>query len=87
MVHAACWYSTPGAAPAEPALALSGRNDAYQQLEQIAAYLAKIEPHSPVPSLIRRAVEWGHMPFDQLMDELMHNNAELHKVLWRAPRS
>lgn len=77
----------PGAAPAEPALALSGRNDAYQQLEQIAAYLAKIEPHSPVPSLIRRAVEWGHMPFDQLMDELMHNNAELHKVLWRAPRS
>lgn len=75
-----------GEVPPERGLAFGGRNDAYQQLEQIAAYLSKLEPHSPVPSLIRRAVEWGHMPFDQLMDELMHNNAELHKVLWRAPR-
>jgi type VI secretion system protein ImpA len=70
----------PEAAPEAP---ISGRADAYQQLERIAAYLSRVEPHSPVPSLIRRACEWGDMPFDALMDELMKNNGEMQKILWR----
>jgi type VI secretion system protein ImpA len=61
----------------------AGRHAAYQHLQHIAAYLARIEPHSPVPSLIRRAVEWGEMSFDQLMAELMQNNGELQKILLR----
>ena len=36
-----------------------GREDAYRQLRGIADYLARTEPHSPVPYLIYRAVEWG----------------------------
>jgi type VI secretion system protein ImpA len=73
------------AAPAASS-AISGRADAYQQLQNIAAFLARIEPHSPVPSFILRAVEWGNMPFDALMTELMENNGELQKILWR-PRA
>lgn len=69
-----------------PAIQITGRAEAYRQLQNIAAYLARIEPHSPVPSLIRRAVDWGDMPFDKLMSELMENNGELQKILWRAPR-
>jgi type VI secretion system protein ImpA len=61
----------------------AGRHAAYQHLQHIAAYLARVEPHSPVPSLIRRAVEWGDMSFDQLMAELMQNNGELQKILLR----
>jgi type VI secretion system protein ImpA len=49
----------------------------------IADYLAKADPHSPVPSLIRRAVSWGKMPFDQLLDELTNNNNEMQKLLVR----
>lgn len=73
--------TTAPAAP--PAAAPSGRAEAYQRLRDIADYLATIEPHSPVPALIRRAVELGGLSFDQLMAELMRNNGELQKLLCR----
>ena len=73
----------PPSAPANTAAAPSGRAEAYQKLRDIADYLATIEPHSPVPSLIRRAVELGGLSFDQLMAELMRNNGELQKILCR----
>lgn len=66
-----------------PTFPINGRDDAYRKLSQLADYLANIEPHSPVPSLIRRAVTWGRMPFDELMRELMQNNGELQRILWR----
>ena len=37
----------------------ASREEAYRQLLLIAEYLARTEPHSPVPYLIRRGVEWG----------------------------
>lgn len=37
------------------------RVDAYQQLQQVARYLATDDPHSPMPYLIMGAVEWEHM--------------------------
>lgn len=39
--------------------ALGNREDAYRALERIADFLGKIEPHSPVPYLLRRAIKWG----------------------------
>ncbi len=68
-------------APALPQI--TGREDAYRQLAVIAGYLAQIEPHSPVPALISRAILWGRLPFDQLMGELMQNGGELQKLLLR----
>jgi len=62
-------------------LKINGREDAYRKLSQIANYLATIEPHSPVPTLIRRAVTWGHMPFEELMRDLMQNNGEIQRML------
>jgi type VI secretion system protein ImpA len=62
-------------------LKINGREDAYRKLSQIANYLAGIEPHSPVPALIRRAVTWGHMPFEELMRDLMQNNGEIQRML------
>ncbi|NHZ66143.1 type VI secretion system protein TssA [Massilia genomosp. 1] len=80
------------AAVAESALGLgpvadpiSGREDAYRRLGIIADYLAKTDPHSPVPSLIRRAISWGRMPFEQLLGELTSNNNEMQKLLVREP--
>lgn len=32
-----------------------------------------MEPHSPVPYLILKAVEWGSLPFPQLIRALVHD--------------
>ncbi|MFM0643398.1 type VI secretion system ImpA family N-terminal domain-containing protein [Paraburkholderia bryophila] len=49
---------------------VSARKRAYAQLADAAAALAELEPHSPVPYLIRKAVEWGTLNTAQLYDEL-----------------
>lgn len=69
--------ATPGPTP------IASRAEAYARLRQVADYLAQLEPHSPVPALLRRAVDWGAMPFDRLLKELTHNNNEMQKVLLR----
>ena len=45
----------------------SNREQAYQALTSIAAFLEAIEPHSPTPYLIRRAVELGNMSLPELV--------------------
>lgn len=57
------------------------REEAYRQLQLIADYLAKTEPHSPVPYLIYRSVEWGNKPLRDLLAELISSDAEARK-LW-----
>ena len=47
----------------------ASREEAYRQLLLIAEYLARTEPHSPVPYLIRRGVEWGNKPLSELLGE------------------
>lgn len=47
------------------------RDSIYKQLSQLADQLGKLEPHSPVPFLIRRAVDLGMMPFPDLMKDLV----------------
>lgn len=49
---------------------LRTREDAYQRLEELAAALEKLDPHSPVPFLVRRAVEMRAMQFPTLVDNL-----------------
>ncbi|HYD80197.1 MAG TPA: type VI secretion system protein TssA [Paucimonas sp.] len=46
------------------------RAHAYAQLAQIGDFLMRLEPHSPVPYLVRRATEWGGMNTAQLYQEL-----------------
>ncbi|MCU1749095.1 type VI secretion system protein TssA [Pseudomonas sp. 6D_7.1_Bac1] len=57
------------------------REEAYRQLLLIAEYLARTEPHSPVPYLIRRGVEWGNKPLSELLGELISADAESRR-LW-----
>jgi type VI secretion system protein ImpA len=47
------------------------RADAYRQLAEAADILQALEPHSPIPYLVRRAVELGSLPFPQLIQELV----------------
>jgi type VI secretion system protein ImpA len=53
---------------------LNDRDRAYRVLGEIADFLARIEPHSPVPYLLRRAVVWGGMDAADLYKELYAKN-------------
>jgi type VI secretion system protein ImpA len=57
-------------APAKPA---TTRADLYRQLSQAANVLRELEPHSPIPYLILRAVELGNLPFPDLIKDLVRD--------------
>ena len=68
--------------PVAPMLAMGSiqsRADAYRLLEGVADYLQRIEPHSPTPYLVRRAIGWGQMPLPDLMREVMREEGDLHR--------
>ncbi|MBV4495911.1 type VI secretion system protein TssA [Pseudomonas sp. SWRI12] len=73
--------SQPQAAVAQVFQEPANREEAYRQLLVIAGYLARTEPHSPVPYLIRRGVEWGNKPLSELLGELISADAESRR-LW-----
>ena len=60
---------------------ITNREQAYQMLAEIADYLAKVEPHSPTPYLIQRAVSWGHMSLSELLAELIQDGGDLIRTL------
>jgi type VI secretion system protein ImpA len=49
------------------------RADAYARLAETADFLMRLEPHSPVPYLVKRATEWGHLNTVELYQELFLN--------------
>lgn len=51
--------------------AIRSRAEAFNRLEEIAVFLKQIEPHSPVSYLVQRAVNWGRMSFEELLQELL----------------
>jgi type VI secretion system ImpA family protein len=54
-----------------PAGPIRSREDAFRRLEEVAAFLRRTEPQSPVSYLVERAVAWGRMPFGRLLGELI----------------
>ena len=68
-----------GAGPADGGSSFLGRQvnsraQVYQQLAQAAALLQRLEPHSPIPYLINRAVELGALSFPDLMRQLIRDS-------------
>lgn len=51
-------------------LQLSDREMAYQVLGQVFEFLRQDDPHSPVPYLIAKAIEWGKLNTAELYQEL-----------------
>ena len=49
---------------------ITTREEAYRRLAEVADFLLRNEPHSPVGPLLERALEWGAMPIDQLFQSL-----------------
>lgn len=49
------------------------RAEAYARLNEAAEFLMRLEPHSPVPYLVKRATEWGRLNTVELYQELFLN--------------
>lgn len=60
--------------------AIQNRADALKRLADIADYFRKNEPNSPVSSLIQRAVKWGNMPFDVLVQDMIKDETVLSQI-------
>jgi len=74
-------YGHPGTGMALPIPSrIRDRADAYYLLAEAADFLARTEPHSPTPYLIRRAIAWGAMSLDELLPELVRNSTELGDI-------
>ena len=50
---------------------ISSREEAFNRLAEVAAFLRQKVPQSPIYLLVERAVSWSRMPFDQLLGALI----------------
>jgi type VI secretion system protein ImpA len=65
----------PSAASAEPARSgLMDRHAAFRQLEELAAFFRRTEPHSPIAYAIDNLVRRGRMTFSELAEELIDDD-------------
>ena len=53
---------------------IKGRADAFRKLQEVANWLKRNDPHSPVAMLVQRVVAWGSMSLEQVLSELVRNN-------------
>jgi type VI secretion system protein ImpA len=59
---------------------LTGRDDAYRMLLTAARYLKEVEPHSPTPYLVLKAVAWGDKSLDDLLREFVRDGLNLEAL-------
>ncbi len=67
--------------PAGPARGpIGGRAEAYRMLREAAQYLKEVEPHSPTPYLVLKAVSWGDKTLDDLLREFVREGLNLEAL-------
>lgn len=57
---------------------IATREQAFKQLEEIAKFFRKTEPHSPVSYILEKSVKWGNMPLNELVRELIPDSSALN---------
>jgi type VI secretion system protein ImpA len=71
---------SPVAAGPAGSHAIRTRAEAFQRLAEVAEYLERTEPHSPVPRLVRRAIAWGGMNLADLLADLVRDKGQLADI-------
>ena len=56
------------------------REKAFQELKKIAGFFRQSEPHSPLPYILEKAVRWGKMSFQDLLQELVDDEKVLSEI-------
>lgn len=80
----------PGGAPAEAGAGAPGfkpgggdaasKAAALRTLSEIAAWFRRVEPHSPVPFLLDRAVAWADTPLDEWLADVVGDDGTLSRI-------
>jgi type VI secretion system protein ImpA len=52
----------------------------YTLLGRIAERLEEIEPKSPAPKLVRKAIEWGNMSTTELFNDLARHDISISEI-------
>jgi len=60
---------------------IESREQAYAILKEVANYLERIEPHSPTPYLIHRAISWGGMNLSEVFADTLHNGKDMSLLM------
>lgn len=60
---------------------IASREEAYERLQEVADYLMRTDPHSPVPYILLQAATWGALPLDELASDLARNGGRLSRLL------
>ncbi len=68
--------SPSGGVPVMP----QDRADALRRLGEVADFFRRTEPHSPVAYLVQRAVQWGEMPLEAWLRDVIADEAVLARV-------
>lgn len=64
------------------AAGLTDREQAYRALADIAAFLRRVEPHSPTPFLIERAIRWGGMTLPDVLADVSRRGSDGDILKW-----
>jgi len=69
-----------GPAPVAHMGPLGNRAQALQQLQAVADFFRRTEPHSPVAYLASRAVQWGNMPLHEWLRTVIKDGGTLAQI-------
>jgi predicted component of type VI protein secretion system len=58
----------------------AARTEAYRKLAEAVDTLMRIEPHSPTPYLVKRAIAWGGMSLAELMRHFIDSGYDLKSL-------
>lgn len=67
--------TTGSQTPSSIAGAINSRAAALAQLQEIANFFRKTEPHSPISYVIEKSIKWGSMPLNELIVELIPDSS------------
>lgn len=59
---------------------INSRNEAYDLINKAADYLEKLDPQSPSPYLLRRAIRWGQLNLKDLLQEMIRDPGSLEDL-------
>lgn len=66
--------------PSPTKLGVPERDELYTLLDETAERLRRMEPHSPIPYMIKRAVRLGRLPFPSLMQQVIREPSALSEL-------
>jgi type VI secretion system protein ImpA len=65
---------------------IQNREDVYAALQELAHFLGKTEPHSPVPAILDMVVGWKDLPLQDIISQIQNSPAQyqlLHTMVGR----